>query len=75
MISSVTKTTTSTCSTISVGREDYEVFCNEYIFDQLRGVKFAAAFCKRFSINDLALSILQDNDNAKSLIESLGYVV
>ena len=57
-----------------ITREKYEEFCKEYVFDQLRGVKFAEAFCKRFDITDSALSILQDNDNAKSLIESLGYI-
>ena len=72
LIINITRDPSSSATIIS--RENYEIFCKEYIFDQLVGTTFAEAFCKRFDITDSAISILQDNDHAKSLIESLGYI-
>lgn len=56
-----------------VSKEDYQNFCDEYIFDSLKGVSFGNAFCERFGINDNMLSTLSD-DGAKFLIENLGYI-
>ena len=34
----------------NVSWEEYELFCREFIFDKLRGIKFGKAFCDRFDI-------------------------
>ncbi len=57
----------------TVSKQDYEVFCNEFGFDKIRGLTFGEAFCERFSITDNILSIMSD-DGAKWLIEHLGYI-
>jgi len=53
----------------NISKSDYEIFCKEYIFEHLRGVKFGKAFCKKFNINDTMLKCLFDEDLAKELIE------
>lgn len=60
----------------TVSREDYEIFCKEYVFDNLREVSFARAFCERFDIKDDLLRTMTHVSNAdtKSLIEILGYI-
>ena len=57
----------------TVSKKDYTVFCDEFIFDSLRGLTFGQAFCERFDITDNMLSIISD-DSAKFLIEKLGYI-
>lgn len=57
----------------TVSREDYELFCKEYVFDQLKGLSFGQAFCKRFKIDDALINIVS-NDTAKFHIEALGYI-
>jgi len=52
-----------------ISSQDYEIFCKEYIFDQLKGIRFGRAFCERFSISDVVVSRLIDEDLAKELIE------
>ena len=50
--------------------DDYQVFCKEYIFDQLRGKRFGQAFCERFDIvNDIVVHRLIDEDIAREIIE------
>lgn len=59
---------------VTVSREDYEIFCKEFVFDTLRGESFGEAFCKRFGVEDSAISILKTEGFAKELIEKLGYI-
>ena len=33
-----------------ISKSDYEIFCKEYIFEHIRGIKFGKAFCKKFDI-------------------------
>ena len=54
---------------------DYEAFCREYIFDNLRGVSFGVAFCKKFEVNDLVLLVLKTVDGAKLHISDSRYIV
>lgn len=54
---------------VLVSKQDYEVFCKEYIFDQLRGKRFGKAFCERFHINDTVVTCLFDEDIAREMIE------
>lgn len=57
-----------------ITREEYDLFCKEYIFDKLKDKKFGEAFCERFGIEDNAISILQNESFTKELIESLDYI-
>jgi hypothetical protein len=57
-----------------IKRKDFELFCKEYVFESLKGIGFGAAFCKRFDIDDSAISILKSQGFAKELIETLGYI-
>lgn len=55
---------------ILISKQDYEVFCKEYIFDQLKGKRFGQAFCERFDIlNDIVVDRLIDEDIARDIIE------
>lgn len=56
-----------------VSKKDYELFCKEYLFEQIKGYTFGAAFCKRFGFNDIFLKHLS-NETAKKHIELLGYI-
>ena len=57
----------------TVSKADYHDFCNEYIFDSLKGLTFGKAFSLRFDIKDNMLEVLGD-DTARFLIENLGYI-
>jgi hypothetical protein len=59
---------------VKISREEYDIFCKEFIFNKLAGEKFGQAFCKRFGIEDSAISILKSESFTKELIESLGYI-
>lgn len=58
-----------TLSVAQISKQEYEVFQREYIFDQIRGLKYGKAFCERFHVNDSVISRLIDEDLAKELIE------
>lgn len=53
----------------TISKQDYELFRKEYIFDQLKGLKYGKAFCERFQIDDPVISRLIDTDIAIDLIE------
>lgn len=58
-----------------VSRQDYNNFCFEYLWDQLRGTPFGVAFCEKFSINDvLLIHTTRDEESAKRYIERAGYI-
>lgn len=57
----------------TVKKEDYQVFCKEFVFDKLQGKTFGEAFCEKFKMNDFFLKGLSDS-TAKHHIESLGYI-
>lgn len=56
-----------------VSKHDYVKFCNEFIFNKLKGETFAEAFCERFGFNNVFLKGLSDSI-AKHHIEQLGYI-
>ena len=58
----------------TVSKEDYQIFCKEYIFNAIQGETFGNSFCKRFGISDNLLSRIKDIDEAKFLITNLGYI-
>lgn len=60
-------------STKKISKNDYELFCKEFVFEKLKGVSFGEAFCERFNFNGVFLKGLSD-ETAKSHIETLGYV-
>ena len=55
--------------TKTISKFDYDVFQKEYVFDQLRDIKYGKSFCERFQINDPVVSRLIDEDLARELIE------
>lgn len=57
----------------TISKQDYELFCKEYIFDNLKGKSFGQAFCERFQIQDHLINNVS-NDTAKFHIEMLGYI-
>lgn len=57
----------------SVDQREYEIFCNEFIFDKIKGRTFGEAFCKKFGLNDTFLKNLSDQ-TAREHIEKLGYI-
>ena len=52
-----------------ISTHEYEVFCKEYIFDQLKGKRFGSAFCEKFNVNDTVIHCLIDEDLAKEMIK------
>lgn len=58
----------------TISKEEFDLFCKEFVFEKIKGVSFGTAFCKRFGIEDSAISILKTDDFAKELIKSLGYI-
>jgi hypothetical protein len=59
---------------VSVSRTEYETFCKEYVFQKLKNETFGSAFCKRFNIEDRAISNLVGESFTRDLIETLGYI-
>lgn len=53
-----------------ISKQEYELFRKEYIFDQLKGLRYGKAFCERFQIDDPVVSRLIDIDLAEELIEA-----
>jgi hypothetical protein len=51
-----------------ISKQEYEIFCKEYIFDQLKGKRFGRAFCERFNVNDTVVKCLFDEDIAREMI-------
>jgi len=44
-----------------ISKSDYEIFCKEYIFENLKGLRFGEAFCKRFHIRSWTISKFSDS--------------
>lgn len=57
----------------TISKQDYELFCKEFLFDKIKGKTFGKAFCERFGFNDIFLRRLSDA-TAKDHIEKLGYI-
>lgn len=56
-----------------ISKNDYEIFCKEFLFEKIKGKTFGQAFCEKFGFNDIFLKALSD-ETAKSHIETLGYI-
>lgn len=52
----------------TISKDEYEVFCKEYMFAQLKGIKFGKAFCEKFQINNMVLKCMFDRDLAEEMI-------
>lgn len=59
--------------TKSVNKKDYESFCKEFVFYDLKEISFGEAFCERFGFNNIFLKNLS-NETARYHIEKLGYI-
>ena len=52
----------------SISEEEFESFCKEFIFEQIKGdLKLGDAFCKKYNEPNYVLSILSD-DSAREHI-------
>jgi hypothetical protein len=57
-----------------ISKDEYEIFCKEYIFEKLKGVSFGVAFQKRFGIKDRVLSMFSEQSVCMTHIEYCKYV-
>jgi hypothetical protein len=53
----------------SISKEEYDIFCKEYIFEKLKEIRFGTAFRKRFGVRDRVLSMFSDQTDAMKHIE------
>jgi len=65
---------TKTSEAVKVEPIQYETFQREYLFDKIKGKSFGSAFCEKFHVNDIVLSILSTDKDAMSHIKFMGYV-
>jgi lysine/ornithine N-monooxygenase len=73
----VNSVTTPNIKSVKISRKEYEDFCKEYVFEQLKGIKFGEAFCDRFGVDDSMrhiISLFSSMEYAKDVIEIQGYV-
>ncbi len=58
-----------------ITQEEYKKFCDQYLFEALRGHKFGPLFCKTFNIQDnLLLYPMKEYSEATKYIKKMGYV-
>ena len=57
-----------------ISKEEYAIFCKEYIFEKLKEIRFGAAFRKRFGVRDRVLSMFSEQTDAMKHITYCGYV-
>jgi hypothetical protein len=74
MVKQLTRVDAGLISVKNIPRDEYEIFCKEYMFDKLKDVSFGTAFCKRFEVTDFVLDLLQSENSAKKHIEYIGYI-
>lgn len=60
---------------IKVPQKEYERFCNEYIFDAIKGKRFGPAFCEKFKIVDYMLLLSKHSvERQKEYIRKAKYI-
>ena len=52
-----------------INKNEYAIFCKEYIFEKLKGVRFSTAFQKRFGVRDRVLSMFSEQVDAMKHVE------
>ena len=52
----------------TITKQEFNDFCKEYIFEQLKGISLGYAFCEKYSEPNYVLSILP-NESAKKHIK------
>jgi hypothetical protein len=52
-----------------ISKDEYAIFCKEYIFEKLKNIKFGTAFQKRFEVRDRVLSMFSEQKDAMEHIE------
>lgn len=65
----IAKTTAKTIS-----RKKYDKFCNEYIFQAIKGESFGIAFCKKFNMIDYILLLSKNTNDAQRYISTTQYI-
>lgn len=58
----------------TVSKKEYEQFCEEYIFNAIKGDTFGFAFCTRFNIVDYMLLFERSSTKAQRYIEQARYI-
>ena len=53
----------------TISKDEYAIFCKEYIFEKLKGFNFGVAFQKRFGVRDRVLSMFSEQKDAMEHIE------
>jgi hypothetical protein len=74
MFNQLTEKRQSNINERTVRLTEYEIFCKEYMFEQLRDIAFGKAFCKKFDIQDRVLNILMSRNSAEQHIKSMQYI-
>ena len=57
-----------------ISKNEYTIFCKEYVFEKLKGISFGVAFQKRFGIRDRVLSMFSNQTDAMKHVEYCKYV-
>lgn len=58
----------------AVSVTEFENFCKEFLFEQIKGNNFGYAFCKKFNIEDIFLKKITSEVFAKERIKQCEYV-
>lgn len=56
-----------------ISKQEYELFCKEFVFEKLKGKKFGEAFCDKFGYNNFMLRDFSD-ETAMRVIKNMEYV-
>jgi hypothetical protein len=53
-----------------ISKEEFEKFCKEYLFDEIKGIKLGPAFCEKYNDrNFILLGHMLSNEAAKQHIK------
>jgi len=74
MVTTLTSDSFKDSDFTSISKKDYDIFCEEYIFEKLKGINFGTAFKERFNCHDRVLSMFRDQQDVMTHIEYCGYV-
>ena len=55
----------------SILQAEYDAWCDEFVFDGIRGMRYGQSFCNHFDITDYVLFYMLDWDKADQHIRKL----
>jgi hypothetical protein len=68
MVKQLEVQTLSKTHNLKITQQEFDDFCKEYIFEQLKGISLGYAFCEKYNESNFVLSILP-NESAKKHIK------